>query len=182
MLWTRLGIDPLGVVAIVVSAVGVYVVFLLLVRVFGQRPLARMSTADVVVVVALGSITGRVVLGTSVTVTAGAVALLALFLLRWAAERLARTSWGSGLVRVRPVVLMAGSGVLHDQLRRSRVSEDELWGALRAAGVRNRDEVACVVLEATGTVSVLRVGAPLDRQLLAEVEGADAVPPRLFAP
>ena len=86
-MWTRLGIDPLGVVAVVLASVGVYVVFLLLVRVFGQRPLARLSTADVVV--ALGSITDRVVLGTSVTVAAGAIGLMTLFLLPRAVAPLA---------------------------------------------------------------------------------------------
>jgi len=179
-MWDRLGIDPLGVAAVMIAAVGVYVVFLLLVRMFGQRPLARMSTSDVVVVVALGSITGRVVLGTSVTLTAGAIALVMLFLLRWLAETVGRTAWGRALVRVQPVVLMAGGEVLSDQLQRSRVSEQELWGALRAAGIRHRDEVAAVVLEATGGVSVLRRGVPLDRVLLAEAEGHERIPDALF--
>ncbi|PZE32884.1 DUF421 domain-containing protein [Curtobacterium sp. MCSS17_006] len=179
-MWERLGVDAPGVVAVVVAAIGVYVVFLLLIRVFGQRPLARLSTADLVVVLALGSITGRVVLGMSVTLTAGAVALVTLFLLRWAAERLGRTRWGRVLVRDRPVVLMAGPTVLMDALRRARISEPELAEALRTAGVRDEGEVACVVLESTGAISVVRKGRPLSRRIYRGLDGSERIPEELF--
>lgn len=179
-MWTRLGVDPLGVAAVVVAAVGVYVAFLVLVRLFGQRPLARMSTSDVIVVVALGSVAGRVVLGTSVTLLAGVVALLVLFVLRWVAERIGATRWGRWLVRDRPVLLMAAGAPQRDLMHRSRVSEDELAGVLRTAGIRDRREVACVVLEATGALSVVRHGQPLERALFAEVVGVERLPEEVF--
>ncbi|MBT2502868.1 DUF421 domain-containing protein [Curtobacterium sp. ISL-83] len=154
--------------------------FLVLVRIFGQRPLARMSTSDVVVVLALGSIAGRVVLGLSVTLTAGAIALATLFVLRWVVERIGRSSWGRRLVTTQPVLLMADGAVQHDLLARSRVSVEELQGVLRSAGIRNTQEVACVVLESTGTVSVVRTGTPLDQTLYAGIIGADRIPSALF--
>lgn len=181
-MWARLGTDGLGTVAVVIAAVGIYVVFLLLVRIFGQRPLARMSSSDVVVVVALGSIAGRVVLGLSVTLTAGAIALAALFTLRWIVERIGLTRWGQTLVRTPPLLLVADGRVQHDLLERSRVSMDELHGVLRGAGIRDMTEVACVVFESTGSVSVLRTGRQLDRALFADLVGVDRIPREMFLP
>ena len=43
----RLGIDAPHALAVVVSAVGIYLAFLVLVRIFGQRVLSGMSTFDV---------------------------------------------------------------------------------------------------------------------------------------
>ncbi|MEH0108496.1 YetF domain-containing protein [Tersicoccus sp. MR15.9] len=180
-MWDRLGTDGAGVIAVMIAAAGIYVVFLVIVRLFGQRPLARMATADVVVVLALGPIAGRAVLGTSVTLTAGAVALLTLFVLRLIVQRISRNGWGRHLVRTEPLVLMAGGRVQHDLLARARVSEGELYGALRGSGIRDCREVACVVLEPTGSVSVIRTGMPLDRVMFADLVGGERMPRDLFA-
>ncbi|WHF21465.1 hypothetical protein QJS66_14720 [Kocuria rhizophila] len=49
--------------AVALSAAGIYVVFLVFVRLPGQRVLSAMSTFDVVVTVMLGAVAGRVILG-----------------------------------------------------------------------------------------------------------------------
>ena len=80
----------------------------------------------------------------------------------------------------RAVLLMAGERVLEANLRRVHVVESELFGALRGAGVRSPDEVACVVFEAAGTISVLRRGTPVDPRLLEGVRDAHLVPADLL--
>src|SRR3954471_709894 len=162
--------------AVVASAIGIYLVFLVLVRLLGQRSIARMSTFDIAVVLTLGSAAGRVLTGYTPTLTAGIIALLTLFALRWLAQEAGKTSLGAKVVRDRPVVLMAGEEILHDNLAHARVAEDELREALRVAGVRHRGEVACVVLEATGTVSVTKRGEHLERDLFSGLRGADRLP------
>ena len=67
----RLGVDAPGALAVVASAVGIYLAFLLMVRVLGQRVLSRLSTFDAVVVVMLGAVAGRAVLGDTPTLAAG---------------------------------------------------------------------------------------------------------------
>ena len=74
-------------------------------------------------------------------------------------------------------VTVEGTVPIEDQ---SRVSVDELLGVLRQAGIRDAREVACVVLESTGAVSVIRTGRPLDRALFADLPGSDRLPARLF--
>jgi uncharacterized membrane protein YcaP (DUF421 family) len=174
-------ISPLEALEVVASATGVYLAFLLLVRLFGQRSIARMSTFDIAIVLTLGSAAGRVITGYTPTLTAGVVALVTLFVLRWLAQQAARTRLGAALLRDRPVLLMAGGALLEETLGRARVTAEEVLEALRVAGVRNRDEVACVVLEATGAVSVTKRGAPLERGLFAGLRDAERIPAELFA-
>ena len=71
---------------------------------------------------------------------------------------------------------MAGREILADNLSKSHVDHDELIAKLRSAGIRNRDEVACAILESTGQISVIRRGAPIDEEMLADAIGAHRVP------
>ena len=54
-----------------------------------------------------------------------------------------------------PLLLMAGDKILHDNLRKSNMTEQDLLGKLREANAFDLDQVLAVVFEATGDVSVL---------------------------
>jgi uncharacterized membrane protein YcaP (DUF421 family) len=58
------------------------------------------------------------------------------------------------VVRSEPVLLYR-SGFLPGPMRRARVTEDEVRQAARASGKASLDDVAAVVLETDGTLSVL---------------------------
>lgn len=62
---------------------------------------------------------------------------------------------------------------LHDGLRRSRVSIDDVKAKLREANVLRYDQVQAVVLETTGDISVLHGDGRVDLDLLSGVEGVD---------
>jgi hypothetical protein len=55
-MWAELGVAPLTAVAVVISTVAIYVVFLVLRRLAGQRTLAAMSNYDVACAIALGAV------------------------------------------------------------------------------------------------------------------------------
>lgn len=177
---TRLGVDAPGALAVVLSAVGIYLAFLLMVRLFGQRVLSRLSTFDVVVAVMLGAVAGRVVLGDTPTLVAGVLGLGTLFALEAGFGQLRSGIRVSALMNNRAVLLVAGDRVLKANLRRVHVVEAELFGALRRAGIRNLGEIACVIFEASGTISVLRRGAPVDPRLLEGVRDGHLVPRELL--
>jgi uncharacterized membrane protein YcaP (DUF421 family) len=75
-----------------------------------------------------------------------------------------------------PLLLMAGAQVLHDNLRRARVTEADLRAKLREANVLHPGQVRAVVFESTGDLSVLHGpadGPPLHPALLAGVRDAE---------
>ena len=180
-LFEELGITWPHAIAVVLSAVGIYVAFLLFVRIFGQRVLMAMSTFDVVVTVMLGSVAGRVILGHPPTLTSGILGLATLFILEAIFGQLRSSMRVHKLMNSPARLLMVGPDVQEQTLKRAHITIWELHGALRRAGVRSYEEIACVLHEPGGGISVLRRGVPIDPQLLTDVAGADRIPVEFLA-
>lgn len=179
--WYSLGITPIEALWVVVSTIGIYAVFFLLIRGFGQRSLASWSTLDKAIVIALGGVVGRVILGYTPTLAAGIIGLITLFTMMRLEEYLRRTKRGVYLSS-KPVLLMAGEEILADNLKKARIQNDELYFKLRQAGIHNFSEVSIVLLEPTGDVSVMRRGVPVERELLRRVADRERIPSELLLP
>lgn len=180
-LWYYLGIPPLAALAVVISTTGLYGAFLLLSRFLGQRVLARLSGFDLLVVIVFGAIIGRAILGHVPTFAAGLVAMGTLLALEGVIGMLSRKGRLQALVHNRPVLLMAGSELVVAELRRCHVTVDEVHSQLRRSGIRSQEEVAAVILEPTGELSVVRRGVPMARSLLLRVRSAERMPDELLA-
>ena len=175
-MWTAYGLTWADATRVVLSAVALYALVLVMIRVMGQRTMASLSSFDLAAAVALGAVVGRAILGYTPTLAAGALGLVTLLALQAATGQLRRYRKGMALVNNKAFVLMAGGEIVSENLRRTHVSETEIISKLRLAGIRNRTEVACVILESTGQISVLRAGVPIDADFLDNVAGADLVP------
>jgi hypothetical protein len=77
-----LGLSWTDAVSVVLSAIGVYLAFLILIRIVGQRALAAMSSFDFAATIAVGAIMGRAVLGYTPTLGAGVLGMATLFALQ----------------------------------------------------------------------------------------------------
>jgi uncharacterized membrane protein YcaP (DUF421 family) len=144
------------------ATVGVlaYVGLVVLLRIAGNRTLSKMNAFDFVVTVALGSTLATILLSKDVSLAQGVLALLLLiamqFIVSWSSVRM---SWVRQLVTGEPTLLFFGGAMLHDGLRRARVTEDEVRAAVRTAGIAAMDEVEAVVMETDGSLSVVRQSA-----------------------
>lgn len=174
-------ITPTDAGAVVIATAGLYWMFVIMVRLLGQRALARMSSTDLATIIVTGSVIGRAALGWTPTLVAGVLAMLTLFTMQALAgqvRRWVKTAWP---LNSPPILLMAGTAFVEENLRKTHLDEEELWPKLRESGIRHRSEVACVILEPTGEVTVLRRGIPLDRSLMLDVRGIEHVPEDFFA-
>ena len=169
----RLGLSWTDAVSVVLSAIGVYLAFVILIRIVGQRALAAMSSFDFAATIAVGAIMGRAVLGYTPTLGAGVLGMATLFALQSA---FGRVRWNRRLDRALskvPLLLVANGAVLSDNLRKVKISEGEVRQQLRLAGVHRYDDVAALILERTGAVSVLRRGETIAPDFIADVRGRD---------
>ncbi len=177
----HLGISLINAIGVVISATILYVALTAVVRVWGRRLTANPTTGSIALVTLVGSIAARATLGNSPNLLGGLVAIGTLVVLerifgRWsAATRGWVPRWGRSAV-----VLMAGPTVRIEALANFGMSESMLWSQLRTHGIRSREEVALVVLEPRGSVSVLRSNTPLERELFDGVDGIEDVPAGLF--
>jgi uncharacterized membrane protein YcaP (DUF421 family) len=181
MEWSKLSSTLPEIALVVVATVGIYLTLLILARVWGPRALARLSTFDVMVLLVVGPVAGRVILGTTTTLAAGIASLVTLFILRWLTSLLRAHGIGARLIRNRPVVLMAGPEFDLKAMARTGVSVDQMSAVLRTSGVRSTAEVACAILESAGGISVFRRGEPLDPSLFDGIDGIENVPGEMFA-
>lgn len=169
-LWQEIGISPVQVVAVIVSSTVLYLTFTAVLRIWGQRLFANRSGTGLAVVLVLGAVMGRSMLGPFVTLSAGLLALATLLVLE--------SFFGAGrragiLGHRRAVLIYANDELNHQMLRRYHVHERVLWTRLRQAGVTDLDAVRALVLETDGTITILKEGVDLDPRLLTNVRGAE---------
>ncbi|MED7927123.1 DUF421 domain-containing protein [Nonomuraea sp. LP-02] len=173
----RIGLTWTDAGTVVLSTVVIYLAFLVLIRIAGPRALATMSSFDLAAAVALGAVMGRAVLGYTPTLLAGLIGMCTLFALQTGFRLLRRNSRLECLMSNAPLLLMADGAVLHDSLRKAQINEDELRQKLRLASVHRYGDVAAVILERTGDISVLRRGEAIDPEFLSDVKGCDRLRP-----
>ena len=144
-----------GVARTVVVGLLAYLTLVVFLRVSGKRTLAKLNAFDLVVTVALGSTLSAILLQESVALAEGAVALAVLIGAQFAVTFLSVRSDGfAKAVRSEPS-LLARHGAFNDRaMVRERVTRDEALSAVRASGGRGIADVASLILESDGTISV----------------------------
>ncbi len=139
-----------------ILAVCSYITLVALVRISGKRTLSKMNTFDFLVTIALGSALATVLLSKDTTLVQGVVAFSVLigcqFVVSWSSVR---WRWVRGWVTGEPQLLLYRGEYIDAALRKSRVTEDDVLAAIRAAGIANRGQVEAVVLETDASLSVI---------------------------
>lgn len=176
----NLGVSPAEIGYVIISTIGIYFAFLALIRLFGQRALTSMSSFDFAAVIALGSLTGRVILGYTPTLAAGIIGLFTLFAIQAIVGKLRQTEVFSDIVNNHAYLLMAGPEILWDNLARNHITEPEMRSILRGAGIRTEREVALVILESTGKINVLKRGEKITPTMLSGVRSKERIPADLL--
>jgi uncharacterized membrane protein YcaP (DUF421 family) len=164
-----LSISGMNALAVAIATVAIYLAFIALIRVLGQRSLAAMSVPEVAGVVALGAVIGRTALLAVPSLGGGIVALTVLLCVQ-RVLRVSQRSRGFRTLLDRQPVLLARDGKCDDAaMRRAGVSEDDLRQRLRLAGISRWEQVGRVVLERNGQISVVRHDPECDEWLFADI-------------
>ncbi len=179
-----LGIELWRIPIVILTAIAIYLVFLLLIRLFGARVLSGLTGFDVVVSIMLGAVAGRVIIGDPPTLTAGVIGLVALLCCEAAFGVVRKNISFRQALNAQPTVVLARGQPQADLMRKTHVSQEDLMSCLRRAGITDPASVQCIVLEPSGVMSVLRRGSAIDPAVLDGVLGAERVltPPADDAP
>lgn len=180
LIWTHVGITPSGVLGVIVAAVVLYLVFVLVLRVSGPRLMSSTSVFSFALMSLMAAVTARSILGDAPTMLGGIVALAVLLGMETLFGRF-RASAKLGLHGPEADVVMVHGQVLPAALRRRRITARELMTQLRRAGLHRLDDAAVVILEARGTLTLVRPGEKVDPQLLVGVRGCEDIPEELIA-
>ncbi len=173
--WLATGWGAAGLA--VISALGIYLTMMALTRIAGLRSFSKISSFDFAVTVAIGSVVASTIVSSDPPLARAAIALAALYGIQITVGWLrVRSDLVRRAVDNTPLLLMDGERVLHENLRKVKLTEADLRSKLREANVLRPEQVRAVVMETTGDVSVLhgKVGGPeLDWKLLKGVGGVE---------
>lgn len=141
----------------IVLGVFCYMALLCLLRWFGKRSLSKWNAFDWVVSVAMGSVLANCLLSKDVSLVQGigafAVLLTLQFIVTWLSMRFETFA---RLVKSKPTLLVRDGRMRCDAMDRERVGEQEVYAAVRQAGLSTVEEAAAVVLETDGTFTVVK--------------------------
>jgi uncharacterized membrane protein YcaP (DUF421 family) len=152
------GIAPLLRILVVGTIAYISIVFLL--RVSGKRTLTSMNMFDFIVTIAIGSAYGRILTAKQVSVSEAFVTFALLVSLQYLLTFFeVRSKAFSSFIASVPILLFYQGSFLEKNMRKERVSKDELLGAVRQNRISSLDEVEAIVLETNGSVSVIKKGA-----------------------
>jgi uncharacterized membrane protein YcaP (DUF421 family) len=159
-----------------VLAVGslAYVGLVVLLRLSGNRTLSKMNSFDFIVTIALGSTLSSVLISQNVALSQGLTAIALLiglqFLITWMSIRLQAVS---RTVKTEPTLLLRDGEFLPDALVHVRVTEEEVRGAIRQNGLGDLEQVAAVIMETDGSLSVISKSSAGSLSALKRVVGFD---------
>jgi uncharacterized membrane protein YcaP (DUF421 family) len=136
-------------------AAAVYGLMLVVVRALGRRTIGNFSAFDLIVALMLGEIVDEMIYG-DVRFIQGTVVIVTIAALAYADSLL--SYWDHGLEAIlegKPTIIVK-HGEFHRQgMRRERMNEKDVLGALRTNGVRDMRQVEYALVEHDGAVSVV---------------------------
>lgn len=133
-----------------------YLAFVALQRMTGKRTLSKLNAFDLVVTVAFGSVLATILISGDTALATGLLAFALLMVLQYAATFLSvRWKWAARAIKSEPVLLVEDGRLLSDVARKQRVMEEEILQAIRESGYGSVRDIAAVVLETNGQLSVV---------------------------
>ena len=140
----------------VIVGLSCYVSLIFLLRVSGKRTLSKMNMFDFIVTVALGSIMASTLVSKEVTYLQGVVAFATLIGAQYLVTLLSTRSRAfHEFIQASPTILYYQGQFDEQALKKQRVPQSEVLAAIRQGGYSNAKDVAAVVLESNGHLTVL---------------------------
>jgi uncharacterized membrane protein YcaP (DUF421 family) len=133
----------------------VYLVLVLLLRLFGKRELAQLNPFDLVVLLSLSNTVQNAIIGDDNSITGGVIGAFSLLAINWIVVRiLFRSPRLTRLLEGGAAVLIRDGQVDRKMLQRESLTDEELIEVIHRQGFEHVSEVRRCELEPNGTFYV----------------------------
>jgi uncharacterized membrane protein YcaP (DUF421 family) len=141
---------------LVFRTVFVFLLILIITRAVGRRELSSMEPFDLILLVVIGDLVQQGVTQSDYSLTGATTVIVTMAVLvvatAWLSFRFARLR---PLLEGQPTLLVADGRILDANLRRQRMTTEELGAEARQQSIGSLDDVRYAVLETNGKVSFL---------------------------
>jgi uncharacterized membrane protein YcaP (DUF421 family) len=142
---------------LVLRATVVFFLMLVITRAVGRRELSSMEPFDLILLVVMGDLIQQGVTQSDYSLTGSTIVIVTIAVLTVGTAYLSyRFRRLRPLLEGEPVVLVAGGRVIESNLRRQRMTVEELLAEARLQSIGGLDAVEYAVLETNGRVSFLK--------------------------
>ena len=146
---------PLPILEKLLRPVVVYLVLVLLLRLFGKRELAQLNPFDLVVLLSLSNTVQNAIIGDDNSVTGGVIGAFSLLAINWLVVRvLFRSPRLTRMLEGRAAILIRNGQIDLKAMERESLSREELLSVIHKQGFEDFDKVRKCQLEPNGTFYV----------------------------
>ena len=142
---------------IALRAIALYIFVVFVLRVIGRRELSSLSAVDLVLLVVLGDAIQQGLTQDDYSVTGAMIAVSTIALMQVASSYLGfRSSRARTVIEGDPIVVVQDGKPIAANLRRLRITDEELAEEARGQGIASIDQVQWAIAEASGTISFIQ--------------------------
>jgi uncharacterized membrane protein YcaP (DUF421 family) len=166
---------PLPILEKLARPVIVYLVLVVLLRVFGKRELAQLNPFDLVVLLSLSNTVQNAIIGDDNSVTGGVIGAFGLLAINWLVVRvLFRSQRLTRVLEGRSTVLIRDGQIDLKAMNREMLSREELISVVHRQGFEGLHQVRSCELEPNGTFYIEAFEPSVDdtrhKELLARID------------
>lgn len=144
------------VVRVALTAPIMYATVVVAIRFAGKRSTSQMNNFDWIVTVAVGSLVGSGIILEDVTVSEAGTGVVALLSIQRVVTKLAfHTQVARTVVKAQPALLVDEGKLQTETMAAERVTQNEVFAALRRNGLTDPSQAKWVILESDATMSVI---------------------------
>ena len=133
----------------------IYLFLLLAFRLTGKRQIGQLTPFDLIVLLIISNVVQNALIGKDDSLGGGIIGASTILLLNYVVVELTyRSRRARRILEARPTLLIYHGRILEENLRKERLTLDELHAALRKNGLREPAQVELAVLEENGGISV----------------------------
>ncbi|WP_100372989.1 DUF421 domain-containing protein [Bacillus sp. FJAT-45037] len=175
------GSETLPIIGFLIRAGIVYLYIFLIVKIVGQRSMGSIDALDFIFGVVIGDILGEPLTDGSLPLAGPVVAAATIAGLHLSLSFIAlKTPRFRRVIEDEPIILLRNGVILHEQLRRVKITLESFMMDMRLNGAIDLNEVDYAVLEMNGQISVIKKSAhdsatPNDLQIKAPNKGYPSV-------
>ena len=157
---------PLPILEKLLRPVIVYLVLIVLLRVFGKRELAQLNPFDLVVLLSLSNTVQNAIIGDDNSVSGGVIGAFGLLAINWVVVRtLYNSPRLTRLVEGRSTMLIRDGQIDQKAVKRESLTHEELMEVIHKQGFERLGQIKRCELEPNGTFYIEAVEpSPADKQ------------------
>jgi uncharacterized membrane protein YcaP (DUF421 family) len=142
---------------IAIRAVTLYVFILLVTRVIGRRELSSLSPLDLILLIVLGDAIQQGLTQDDYSVTGAIIAVSTLASLQVLTSYISfRSQRARKVLEGLPIVLLEDGKLVERNIKRERMTADEIAEEMRVQQIGSFDEVQWAILESNGSLSFVK--------------------------